>query len=128
MKTMAVIRKSLPRNKLQFCNLLSSLLDCELGWQILQNHVTSREHTAWEKCVSVAPNVLEWPPRKENTWACPCDCVSLRRVLSLQERIKYTLQLDSSVESVSRSAEILLQASYGPQKKALPISMIPFRP
>lgn len=33
--------------------------------------------------------------------------------------------MDSSVDSVSRSAEILVQASYGPQKKALPISMIP---
>lgn len=33
--------------------------------------------------------------------------------------------MDSSVESVSRSAEIFLQASYGPQNKVLPISMIP---
>jgi hypothetical protein len=46
------IRNPLPRNKPWFCNLLSSLLGCECGWQIPQNYVTSRdifEDTGGEK-------------------------------------------------------------------------------
>lgn len=56
------IRKALAESKLQFCNLLSSLLCCELGWQRLQNSVTSRdvfEHTGGEKWIRLSSDVFE---------------------------------------------------------------------